>query len=91
MVIKVHGGAARLSDQDAARFLTPATLGYPPTTLPGCGCSAPAGWIKAQFQAPAVTDRCEWRLKEGYADPVNIDDIPAAGTRQSVTILVSTV
>lgn len=65
---------APLSEQDAARFLTQATLGYTREDIAQVQALGPAGWIEAQFQAPAMTGHCEWLLKEGYADPANIDD-----------------
>ena len=74
MQTDLKAATAPLSDQDAARFLTQATLGYTREDIARVQALGPAGWIEEQFQAPAMTGHCEWLLKEGYADPANIDD-----------------
>ena len=69
---QVSGGACTLSSaNDAARFLSQATLGYTRADLNKLSQTTISQWLDAQFTLPTSTSYFSWLLANGYDSSSN--------------------
>jgi uncharacterized protein (DUF1800 family) len=71
-----------LTHNDAARFLSQATLGASKVQIVALGLTTYADWLSSQFAVPRTLGHCAWMTAKGYALPTYINS--AAGLDSSL-------